>query len=191
MKALLVNDIIIRIVQTGGVEIGAIPKGVGLERLRFDGTQVIDLADLNQIWVEQKNNQFVLHVVDTGNCQLVTMTHADRKNLVNDGGTYRLKTETELLEEGIAQRNLLRKNRLRARLLRKIGDNHDQTADLGKLVIAMLGYRTSQNPQLGAMLDAVANIAKDIYTLDQIEAAVRRFAQTLKDEMPGYYDELE
>ncbi len=191
MKALLNNDIIVSVSNNGPDEIGALPKGIGLERLRFDGVQVIDLMTLSQIWVEYRDRSFYLHVVDIGNCQLVTMTYPLRNTLMVENGIFRLKTTAELDAEGIYERNLMRKNRLRARLIKQIGDNNDQTADLGKLVIAMLGFRTSQNPQLGAMLDAVANIAKDIYTLDQIEAAVRRFAQGLKDEMPDYYDSLE
>ena len=112
MKATLKDDIIHSLHhkdRPGAVEIGALIKGVGLERLRFDGTQVVDLNDLTQIWVVDRGSFFSLHcreifrtqIVDGEEqqisiSQLVTMDYADRKNLINDNGTIRLKTQAEL-----------------------------------------------------------------------------------------------
>lgn len=96
MKAILKNDIIIHVTERGDTEIGKLPKGVGLERLRWDGERVVDLADLAQIWVEERNGAFVLHAVEVQNAQKVTMTYADRKRLVQDAGLIRLKTKEEI-----------------------------------------------------------------------------------------------
>ena len=41
MKAFVQDDLIISITEEGNTEIGSMPKGVGLERLRFDGEKVI------------------------------------------------------------------------------------------------------------------------------------------------------
>jgi hypothetical protein len=37
------------------------PRDVGLERLRWNGSEIIDLATLSGFWVEHKNGMFVLH----------------------------------------------------------------------------------------------------------------------------------
>jgi hypothetical protein len=52
MKASLDRDIITSISRHAGTEIGRIPPGVGLERMRFDGKQLVDLATLGEIWME-------------------------------------------------------------------------------------------------------------------------------------------
>jgi len=52
MRAMLDRDIIVHLTPHGDTEIGSIPKGAGLERMRFDGKQLVDLATLGEIWVE-------------------------------------------------------------------------------------------------------------------------------------------
>jgi len=96
MKAVLENDIIVHITERGDTEIGQIPKGVGLERLRWDGKKVVDLADLDQIWVEERNGVFILHAVEVPGAQKVSMTYADRKKLTRDADLIRLKSVNEI-----------------------------------------------------------------------------------------------
>jgi len=64
MKANLKEDIIIMLTENGKVEIGTLPKNVGLERLRFNGKSVVDLFDLNEIWVRYVNGTFELHAIE-------------------------------------------------------------------------------------------------------------------------------
>lgn len=190
MKAILNNDIIVTLNETApeAVEIGSKPKGVGMERLRFDGNQVVDLADLSQIWVKHLGgNHFELHCVEAPGCQLVDMTYADRRNLIIDNNVVRVKTALEIDNERLQGENLLLKNQLRQRLKAHLGDLDDQIADLGKLVYSMLVYQQTSNVALGQMLGQIGNIAKDVYTKDQIEAALTNTATTLKTEMPAYY----
>lgn len=49
MKATLDRDIIVHLTPHGATEIGNLPTGAGLERLRFDGKKVVDLASLSTI----------------------------------------------------------------------------------------------------------------------------------------------
>jgi len=97
MRATLDKDIIVKI--GGPTEIGRLPKGVGLERLRFDGKKIIDLATLDEIWVEEKNGVFILHAIEVPGSQLVRMRYADRRKLVKDGNKIRLKTAEEIEAE--------------------------------------------------------------------------------------------
>ena len=99
MKAVVKQDIIVHITERGDTEIGKLPKGVGLERLRWDGTKVVDLADLDEIWVEHKNGAFILHAVEVPGSQLVKMHYRDRKRLTMDKGKIRLLTDEELQEK--------------------------------------------------------------------------------------------
>ena len=98
MRAILKDDIILRLTMKSdqGTEIGSIPKGVDLGRIRFDGNEVINLNDLNQIWVDPDKT---LHCINTGNCQLVDMTYTDRRNLIMTDTGWRLKTTQELIDE--------------------------------------------------------------------------------------------
>lgn len=59
MRAHLREDIIKNFTEAGDTEVGIIPrdkKKVGLERLRFDGQKIVDLADLETIYVRSLGN---------------------------------------------------------------------------------------------------------------------------------------
>ena len=85
MRVLIRNyDIINKINVPDGVEIGSIPKGVGLERVRWNGNELIDLFDLTDIWVEFINGTFILHCIKVPHSQLIKMNYADRKKLWNN-----------------------------------------------------------------------------------------------------------
>jgi len=96
MKAIVDKDIIVHITERGDTEIGRLPRGVGLERLRWDGSKVVDLADLDEIWVEYKNGAFILHAIEVPRSQLVKMTYKDRKRLTVEDGKIRLLTAEEM-----------------------------------------------------------------------------------------------
>lgn len=82
-----------------GVEVGEKPAGVGLERLRFDGVKLVDIATLSEFYVVRGDGSWELHVVEVPGSQLVQMTHKQKWRLINDSGTFRLKTDDELLGE--------------------------------------------------------------------------------------------
>ena len=98
MKAELNQDIIIAwSTSADATEVGSKPPGVGLERLRFDGTKIVDLADLTLINVVKTPGAWELHAVSVPGSQEVVMNYADRKQLTADGGLYRVLTSTEQL----------------------------------------------------------------------------------------------
>lgn len=82
-----------------GVEVGAKPRNVGCERLRFDGEKLVDIADLSEFYVARRDGDWELHAVEVPGSQLVSMSHKQKWRLVNDEGTFRLKTDDELLGE--------------------------------------------------------------------------------------------
>jgi len=96
-------DRINKINVSDGIEIGSIPKDVGLERVRWDGKKLVDLFKLSKMWVEYKNGIFLLHCIQVPHSQLVEMQYKDRKKLWNDNGIYKIKTEKEIKAEETIQ----------------------------------------------------------------------------------------
>jgi hypothetical protein len=97
-RAILKNDKIVRLTVDPdlGVEIGLLPKGVGWERLRWNGSELIDLADLTTFFVHR--GTFSLHATEQTNTEEVQMVYTDRLNLIKDPDTklIRVKTTEEL-----------------------------------------------------------------------------------------------
>jgi predicted ATPase len=90
MQAIVDQDRIVRLVMAGGVEIGRVPKNAGLERLRWNGEEIIDLLDVAEMWVRPVAGGFVLHVIPVAGAQRLDMTWADRKRLVLVNGVVEI-----------------------------------------------------------------------------------------------------
>lgn len=104
MKAVLKEDIIINLTAKGDVEIGPVIPGIGLERMRFNGAEVVDLADLTEIWVRTLSpTLFELHAVEVDNSQLVTMEYTKRKRLYLDNGIVKVRTEQEQIDKEVKE----------------------------------------------------------------------------------------
>lgn len=113
--AVLREDVILRITRQGpATDIGALPKGVGFDRLRFDGKRLVDLADLETIYVRPSPGGYDLHVVAVPGSQPVTMRYAERKRLTMEGGTIRLMSEAEAEERQQAREQKNQVERLSA-----------------------------------------------------------------------------
>lgn len=97
-----------------GVEVGNIPKGVGLERLYWDGETLFDLYKLSSFWVDKDRNLYPDK--DFGR-QLVYMNYNERKNLTKDkDNMWVIKSE----EEKQKQINEIRKQRKIIQAKRKL-----------------------------------------------------------------------
>jgi hypothetical protein len=79
-----------------GTEVGPLPKGVGLERLRWDGVEIVDLYDLDEFYVDKTTLK--LYVNPREKSSLVQMQYKDRKHLMFDKtlNEVRLKTQEEI-----------------------------------------------------------------------------------------------
>jgi len=185
MKAVLDQDVI----KKYGDDLGPIPKGVGLERLRFDGKKLIDLADLSQIWVETKGSAYTLHATPVPGSTLVDMTYADRRRLVFSAGIPRLLTREEQTARTAAAAVSLAKNQTRARLKLSQGDTADQLADLYKLVFLLVEYLFDNDSDNLAALEQLLPHIRGIYdpqgTVDTLGAKI----PALKAELTAYYQE--
>jgi len=183
MKAIIQDDIITNITPNGDTEIGSLPKGVGLERLRWDGKKLVDLADLAEIWVAP---DMTLHAIKVPGAQLIAMSYRDRKSLINENGTIRLKTSEDVANEEA----LLNKNRLRAKLKKEIGDPQDQLADAYKLLCLLILATKTDDAEAAKLMDDLIPDIKGIYQLERLKNKLPETIGTLKHEMTSYYDNL-
>lgn len=76
-----------------GIEVGEIPYRVGLERLRWNGSEIIDLYYLDKFYVDRKTKILYAHPVP--NSDLVEMNYNDRKKLIIDNETKKLRIKTK------------------------------------------------------------------------------------------------
>ena len=90
------HDMINKINVPNGIEVGSIPRGVGLERMRWNGIRLIDLITLDAFHVDSK---FILHCIPVPGSQLVEMRYRSRKRLWNDNGVYKIKTPLQIKRE--------------------------------------------------------------------------------------------
>ena len=60
-RAIVKNGKIVKLTAdpTLGIDVGVIPKGVWFERLRWDGEQLIDLADLTEFYISRNNFNYI------------------------------------------------------------------------------------------------------------------------------------
>lgn len=190
MRAILKDDIIIRVTQRGDVEIGSIPDGVGFERLRFDGSNLIDLSDLNEIWVRHIGGGFELHAISVYGAQLIQMTWADRNRLMVDDGTIRLKTAIEIQQEETDKHNKLVKDTLRKKLHFATGRLEDQAQNALILICALIVYARTGNAQIEQFFDLLVPEIKDTFPLDKVQPLVMQHMKDLKIFMDEYWQNI-
>ena len=189
MLAFLNNDMIVRVSSTGDTEIGVLPKGVGLERLRFDGESIVDLVDLSKIHVRCINGFFELHIVPVAGSQLVAMTYADRKHLVVDGaGIIRATTTEERETAKNEDYNLQLKARLRARLEKSLGDSNDQITSIAKLLFMVVDHLVNESPESQAVLADIDVSINGIYPAEPTRVEFKNMGDVLKETLPDYYE---
>ena len=193
MRAILNNDMIVSLVmsETSGVEIGDIPKDVGFERLRFDGEKVVDLADLSTFWVETVQGGFVIHCVEIPNSRYIEMSYADRKNLVFNSDTLRVKTAEEIHTETHESGEVVLKTKLRTRLKAALGDVQDQQMQILAFVCALIVYSRQQPQVLADFFDEIIPDIKDCFPLNRWEAILKSGGKDLKTALIEYYEELD
>lgn len=195
MKAVLDHDIIRHITERGDTEIGNIPpdkKPIGLERLRFDGEWIVDLADLTEIWVKHiGEDYFELHAIEVPGSQLVGMHYRDRIKLTIDEGIIRLKTDEELQAESRARKIAQAGNRLARKLNRDIGGLERQLLDAYKLILALIVYARLQPQQLANFFDLLIPEIKDTFPLERVRDELIGAAKSLKSFVDEYYQEID
>lgn len=189
MNAILDTDIIVGwAVGQEGTEVGQPPKGVGLERLRFDGRLILDLMDLSEMWVEPvSGGGFVLHALEVPGSQLVKMSYADRRNLVMESGVIRVLTAAEIQARDLSQREGMLKTRTREAMAAELGDLHDQVATLTKMIyMLILGFR-QRDPVVLALIDSWLTDISGTFDTAQAGTSITAVVSAYRERMQEYY----
>jgi hypothetical protein len=191
MKAFIQDDLIINITEEGDTEIGSLPNNVGLERLRFDGERVVDLADLSEFWVLPTLGGFELHCIEIPNSYLIQMIYSDRKYLTLNSGSIRLKTQEEIDAESYNGKVQEIKTKQRAEIKLIVGDIHDQHMNTLALVCALMVYSRQQPQALADFFDQIIPDIKDMFPLNRVESILKNSARDLKIIMQDYWQNMD
>jgi len=165
MRAILKDDIIISLVMSSDevTEIGSIPKNIGLGRLRFDGDKVININNLNQIWVDTYK---ILHCIDTGNCQLVDMTYSDRYDLITTDTGWRLKTTQEKIDEQEVKNENKKSNKLKQRIRQEYASEVQYKIARDKCFWILVDYALTGDLKYQTFLQNNLNKVKNILGIE-------------------------
>ena len=119
MKAILSNDVILKVSISKGTEVGEMPRAadgskLALDTVRWNGETLVDISASGVSGFYVEHGTFKLHIVPLTNTQYVPMSYRDRKNLMHDisvpsASTIRVKTEYEQDEKERDLYKVLRK----------------------------------------------------------------------------------
>ena len=193
MLAILNNDIIIALtISENGTEIGSLPAGVGLERLRFDGDKVVDLAAVSEIWIKISiGGAFELHCIDIGGCKLVAMAYSQRDLLINIDGTYSIKTAEQIEAERIIEVNQMAKTKLVQMVKAELGGIEEFQVHSLAFIAALIIYARNQPPALATFFDDIIPHIQDMFPMAQWESILKNSAQKLKAIITEYNASIE
>jgi hypothetical protein len=190
MKAILKNDLIIKLSIDRGVEIGNIPSGVSLERLRWDGSTLIDLAVPGTRYVKHLgDNYFELHVIELDYTQSVYMQYSQRRDLRYSEitGTVFLASDVVKADEQVDIDIQL----IKARLKKYIGDETDLFMKHFALTAALIVFASKQPPALKTFFDSISDDIIQSFPLNRWEQILKSFSKEIKKYLNSYYDALD
>lgn len=182
MRAVLDRDIIVHVTPHGDTEIGSIPPGVGLERLRFDGERLVDLAELSEIWVEPvPGGGHVLHAVEVPGSQLVTMRYADRKRLAaGSDGVPKLMTDQEIDAASQSRQAACEQAVLADEIRSAAGPLDQQTHQLRQTLYLLIDYVLTRDPAAQAALSEVLDEVGDLYSASKVQPGIYAAAKAIR-----------
>ncbi|MHA1942427.1 MAG: hypothetical protein ACW97P_12030 [Candidatus Hodarchaeales archaeon] len=188
MKAILDGEKIIKLSLSGeGIEIGDIPSGVDLNRLRWDGNRLIDLARLEYLHVKHIGNNFfeVFAMPDVGR-QKIKMRYSQRKLLTIEGSIIRLKMVIEVEEEEKKQRD-----KAALKVLESLMGGSDKISiDLIMLVCALIVYVRTSNVALANLFDKMIPHIKDAFPLQDYDKVIMQSAKDIEMHVRAYNEKL-
>jgi len=191
LKASLIEDIIIQLtMDRGDVEVGNIPSGVSLERLRWAGGRLVDLMSLRAIYVRvRENNHFELHAIPLKGTYLVHMSYRDRRLLrVDSNGIPYIATQEETVKE-------VKEEKIKAaevKLCQRLGGDKDkQFQNLMAFVAALIVYAGEEPVALKNFFAEISPYIKEAYPPGRYLEILRGAAKELKVCLNDYHIEID
>jgi len=164
------------------------PRDVGLERLRWNGTSIIDLATMNGFWVEHKNGMFVLHCKDMPNTTFIEMAYAARKLLYFDGA-IKVRTLDQVLSDAHNKQVEAIKNLLSNKL-----ETAGNIAELLMVIVGLIAviaiYARTGNSAAGTYLTSILPKLQAL-PLTRIQGLVPDASDTMKTVFDLYFSKMD
>lgn len=172
-----------------GVEVGNIPRGTPLDRFRWDGTRLVDLAKCKTFYVEPLGNDyFDLHVAPIRNSQKVNMSYEDRKRLkINSAGQICLATVKEQENKEFDQ---LCKGAGKV-LLKNLGNDERLYINLIVMVMSLIVYARRQPDKLKLLFDRMIPHIKDAAPPERYEQILMQAAKELGSYFREYHRKID
>jgi hypothetical protein len=164
------------------------PRDVGLERLRWNGSQIIDLATLNGFWVEHKNGMFVLHCMSMLNTTFIEMSYAQRKLLYYDG-SIKIRTSEQIASDLYTKQVEAIKNLL-SNKLETAGNVSELLMVIVGLIAVVAIYARTGNAAAGTYLTSILPKLQAL-PLTRIQGLVPGAADTMKTVFDLYFSKMD
>jgi len=190
MKAFLREDIITSLSPDGDTEIGQIPRDVGLERLRFNGQRVVDLATLDSMWVRPMAGGFELHAIEVPGSQLVRMRYRDRKRLQVIGGRISLKSSEQIAAELDKQRRALIVAQTKRKLEASVGPAELRLEYLAAIVTIIIEHVLNSTFASTELLSDILPLMKTAYPVDRLAARVKSAVSKSSEHLNDLWSKL-
>lgn len=193
MKAILKEDMIVKLSIDRGVDVGNIPNGVALDRLRWNGSRLVDLGviELGQTMYVRHlgNNFFELHIVPLPGTYEVYMNYKQRKDLRYDPIQDRIYLAGDVVKAEEAKQEAV--NFAKAKIKKEIGKDVDIFMKHFALTAALIVYASQRPQRLKDFFDDLAPHIIDAFPVDRWEEILRNFAVEIKKHLEAYYQELD
>ncbi len=190
MKAILKEDSIIRVSLTEGLEIGNIPNNISLDRLRWDGSKIIDLATVSIIYVRHLgDNFFELHAIPQPNTQSLPMNYKQRKDLRYDESTGTIYLATEQVKAGEVIDEEI--EAIKHKLGMAFGSDNDLFLKHFAFTAALIVYASEQPAALKNFFDDITPHIKEAFPLNRWEVILKNFAKDIKMYLENLYEAMD
>lgn len=189
MKATIDKDIIV-VLGRGDVDIpDDFPRGVGLERLRWTGEAVVDLADLSEFWVEPlKDGAYRLHAIEVPGSYLVSMAYADRKRLAFNPHP-RVLTQEEI--DSLRQEKAIKaaKEELSKLFKKQVGTIDEMLIVLIAVICGLIIYVRTGSPAIQEKIDTMLPDLQNLPLLKMLSYSPNAF-KSIKTILEIYFNRV-
>ena len=173
----------------------SLPKSAqgDLKRIRFDGQKLVDLGEMDKMYVTHENNVFELHArSDVPNSQLVAMTYSDRRYLKATTGVISIKTVQDIRDELVAKLVHRARSKAKVAMENQMGLLIEQFMFNQRLMYVLIWSLKTQNPQGLQFVDDYLTEMGTIFDIadPNFKADLIADYKKIKGVITNYYEDL-
>jgi hypothetical protein len=172
-----------------------LPKSAkgNLKRIRFDGESLVDLGEMNKIYVVYKNNVFELHArSDVPNSQLITMSYSDRRYLKYSNGVIGIKTALDIKSSLVVKLKHRARSKAKIALDKQMGLLVEQFMFNQRLMYVLVWSLRTQNAQGLQFVDTYLTEMGNIFDIADPDFKADLIAdyKKIKSVIKNYYKDM-